>query len=212
MAMGHAINQEKKMDVRTAIETRRAIKHFDANHTMTDREIDELMSLTLLSPTAFNIQHWRFVLVRNPELREAIRAVSWMQPQITDASLLVIICADLQAWNKQPERYWRNASNDIREGIVTAIGEYYRERPQIQRDEAMRSCGVAAQTLMLAAKAMGYDSCPMDLSDFDEVAKLIRLPDDHAIAMFVAIGKGTRDPWPRAGQLPMDEVVIVNHF
>lgn len=200
------------MDVRTAIETRRAIKQFDANHTMTDREIEELMSLTLLSPTAFNIQHWRFVLVRNPELREAIREVSWMQPQITDASLLVIICADLQAWNKQPERYWRNASDDIREGIVAAIGEYYRERPQIQRDEAMRSCGIAAQTLMLAAKSMGYDSCPMDLSDFDEVAKLIRLPDDHAIAMFVAIGKGIRDPWPRAGQLPMEEVVIVNHF
>lgn len=200
------------MDVRTAIETRRAIKQFDANHTMTDREIEELMSLTLLSPTAFNIQHWRFVLVRNPELCEAVRAVSWMQPQITEASLLVIICADLQAWNKQPERYWRNASDDIREGIVTAIGEYYRERPQIQRDEAMRSCGIAAQTLMLAAKSMGYDSCPMDLSDFDEVAKLIRLPDDHAIAMFVAIGKGTRDPWPRAGQLPMAEVVIVNHF
>jgi nitroreductase len=210
--MGHATNQEKEMDVRTAIETRRAIKQFDANHTMTDREIEELMSLTLLSPTAFNIQHWRFVLVRNPELREAIREVSWMQPQITDASLLVIICADLQAWNKQPERYWRNASDDIREGIVTAIGEYYRERPQIQRDEAMRSCGIAAQTLMLAAKSMGYDSCPMDLSDFDEVAKLIRLPDDHAIAMFVAIGKGIRDPWPRAGQLPMEEVVIVNHF
>ncbi|MDP1573123.1 MAG: nitroreductase family protein [Pseudomonadota bacterium] len=212
LAMGHATNQEKEMDVRTAIETRRAIKQFDANHTMTDREIEELMSLTLLSPTAFNIQHWRFVLVRNPELREAIREVSWMQPQITDASLLVIICADLQAWNKQPERYWRNASDDIREGIVAAIGEYYRERPQIQRDEAMRSCGIAAQTLMLAAKSMGYDSCPMDLSDFDEVAKLIRLPDDHAIAMFVAIGKGIRDPWPRAGQLPMEEVVIVNHF
>lgn len=200
------------MDVRTAIETRRAIKQFDANHTMTDREIEELMSMTLLSPTAFNIQHWRFVLVQNPDLRESIRAVSWMQPQITDASVLIVICADLQAWNKQPERYWRNASEDIREGIVTAIGEYYRERPQIQRDEAMRSCGIAAQTLMLAAKAMGYDSCPMDLSDFDEVAKLIRLPDDHAIAMFVAIGKGARDPWPRAGQLPMGEVVIVNHF
>ncbi|OHC60798.1 MAG: reductase DrgA [Rhodocyclales bacterium GWA2_65_19] len=135
-----------------------------------------------------------------------------MQPQITDASLLVIICADLQAWNKQPERYWRNASDDIREGIVTAIGEYYCARPQAQRDEAMRSCGIAAQTLMLAAKAMGYDSCPMDLSDFDEVTKLIRLPGDHAIAMFVAIGKGARDPWPRAGQLPLDEVVIVNHF
>ena len=200
------------MDVRTAIETRRSIKQFDANHAMTDREIDELMSLTLLSPTAFNIQHWRFVLVRNPELREAIRAVSWMQPQITDASLLVVICADIHAWEKNPTRYWQNVPVDTREGIVAAIGEYYGGRPQVQRDEAMRSCGIAAQTLMLAAKAMGYDSCPMDLSDFGEVANLIRLPEGHAIAMFVAVGKGIREPWPRSGQLPREEVVLVDHF
>ena len=200
------------MDVRTAIETRRAIKQFDANHTITDDEIGELMSLAILSPTAFNIQHWRFVLVRDPELREAIRAVSWMQPQITDASLLVIICADVDAWEKEPDRYWRNASDDVREGIVAAIGAYYRGRPQTQRDEAMRSCGMAAQTLMLAAQEMGYDSCPMDLSDFDEVAKLIRLPEGHVIAMFVAIGRRAREPWPRAGQLSMDEVVRVNGF
>lgn len=200
------------MDVRTAIETRRAIKEFDANHKMTEREIEALMSLALLSPSAFNIQHWRFVLLQDPELREAVRAVSWMQPQITDASLLVVICADIDAWEKDPDRYWKNAPADVREGIVTVIGEYYRERPQTQRDEAMRSCGIAAQTLMLAAQGMGYDSCPMDLSDFGEVAKLIQLPQGHVIAMFVAIGKRVREPWPRAGQLPLDEVVLVDHF
>jgi len=91
------------MDVRTAIETRRAIKQFDASHKMTEREIEELMSLALLSPTAFNIQHWRFVLVRNPALREAIRAVSWMQPQVTGASLLLVICADVNAREKNPD-------------------------------------------------------------------------------------------------------------
>ncbi len=200
------------MDVSTAIETRRAIKQFDANHKLSEREIETLMSLALFSPTAFNIQHWRFVLVRDPQLREAIRAVSWMQSQITEASLLVVICADVNAWEKDPDRYWKNASDEVREGIVSAIGEYYRGRPQTQRDEAMRSCGIAAQTLMLAAKQMGYDSCPMDLSDFNEVEKLIRLPEGHVIAMFVAIGKGIREPWPRAGQLPLDEVVLTNHF
>jgi nitroreductase len=205
-------HEEHGMNVRTAIETRRAIKQFDASHRITEHEIGELMSLALLSPTAFNIQHWRFVLVRDPELREAIRAVSWMQPQITEASLLVIICADVDAWEKQPDRYWRNASDDVREGIVAAIDGYYRGRPQTQRDEAMRSCGMAAQTLMLAARETGYDSCPMDLSDFDEVAKLIRLPEGHVIAMFVAIGRRAREPWPRAGQLAMDEVVRVNGF
>lgn len=159
------------MNVRTAIETRRAVKQFDPAHTMPEAEIGELMSLAMLSPTAFNIQHWRFVIVRDPAIREAIRAASWMQPQITDASLFVVICADIKAWEKTPERYWRNAAQDTREGIVEAMGEYYRGRDRIQRDEAMRSCGIAAQTLMLAAKAMGYDSCPMDLSDFDAVGK-----------------------------------------
>ncbi len=76
----------------------------------------------------------------------------------------------------------------------------------------MRSCGMAAQTLMLAAKAMGYDSCPMDGFDFEAVAKLIHLPSDHSIAMYVAIGKGIKEPWPRGGQLRLDEVVIENAF
>jgi len=200
------------MNVRTAIETRRAVKQFDPAHTMPEAEIDELMSLAILSPTAFNIQHWRFVIVRDPAIREAIRAASWMQPQITDSSLFVVICADIKAWEKTPERYWRNAAQDTREGIVAAMGEYYRGHDRIQRDEAMRSCGIAAQTLMLAAKAMGYDSCPMDLSDFDAVGKIIGLPPDHTIAMFVAIGKGIRDPWPRAGQLTRNEVIFTDRF
>ncbi|MFN3749831.1 MAG: nitroreductase family protein [Thiobacillus sp.] len=200
------------MNVKTAIETRRAIKQFDASHRMDDAEIEALMSLVLLSPTAFNIQHWRFVLVRDAQLREAIRAVSWMQPQITEASLLVIVCADVRAWEKEPGRYWRNVPDDVREGIVEAIDAYYRGRPQVQRDEAMRSCGIAAQTLMLAAQEMGYDTCPMDLSDFDEVAKLIRLPEDHVVAMFVAVGKRMKAPWPRAGQLPYEEVVRIDRF
>jgi nitroreductase len=200
------------MNVITAIETRRSIKQFDPDHVMTEEEIRRLMSLALLSPTAFNIQNWRFVLVQDRETREQIRAVTWMQPQITDASLLVVLCADLKAWEKQPERYWHNAPPEVREGVLEAIGLYYRDREQVQRDEAMRSCGIAAQTLMLAAKAMGYDSCPMDLSDFDEVAKIIRLPGDHVIALFVAIGKGVREPWPRAGQLPPNEVIVENRF
>jgi len=200
------------MDVMTAVEARRAIKQFDPDHAMTEEEIRKLISLVVLSPTAFNIQHWRFVLIRNRQLRESIRAVSWMQPQITDASMLVIICADLKAWERQPERYWRNAPHDVREGVLAAIEEYYRGREQLQRDEAMRSCGIAAQTMMLAAKAVGYDSCPMDLSDLDEVARLINLPEDHAIAMFVAVGKGVRDPRPRAGQLPLEQVLLLDRF
>ena len=195
-----------------AIQTRRSVKHFDASHSMTDEEINEILSLAILSPTAFNIQNWRFVVVNDAELRRKIRAVSWDQSQVTDTSLFIVLCADLKAWEKEPGRYWANAPKEVQELKVPTIDSYYRGKDQVQRDAAMRSCGIAAQTLMLAAKSLGYDSCPMDGFDFEEVAKLINLPDDHVLTMFVAIGKGTKEPWDRPGQLSLDNVVVKNSF
>ena len=203
---------ESTMETIEAIKTRRSIKQFDPEYEISEEETQALLSLAMLSPTAFNIQHWRFVVVNDKKLREEICAVTYMQPQITDASLLIVLCADIKAWRNQPERYWKNASKENREGILEAIQTYYEGREQVQRDEAIRSCGIAAQTLMLAAKAMGYDSCPMDLSDLSAVGELINLPEDHLVAMFVAVGKGVREPWPRGGQLSMDEVVKINRF
>ena len=200
------------MDTKEAIKSRRSVKHFDLNHELTESEIRELLSLATLSPTAFNIQNWRFVRVKDPELRKEIRKVSWDQAQVTDSSLLIILCADLKAWKKAPERYWKNAPVAVQEFILPAIESYYQNNDQVQRDEAMRSCGIAAQTLMLAAKAMAYDSCPMDGFDFAAVAKLINLPSDHVIALFVAIGKGLSPAAPRAGQLALNELIIENTF
>jgi len=200
------------MNTLEAIRSRRSIKHYDANHTMSQEEIDKILSLAILSPTAFNIQNWRFVTVVDPELRKQIREAAWDQSQVTDTSLFIIMCADLKSWEKKPERYWENAPQEVQDFMLPAIDNYYRDKDQVQRDEAMRSCGIAAQTLILAAKALGYDSCPMDGFDYESVGKLINLPDDHVIAMFVAIGKGTKEPWPRPGQLSLDEVVIHNKF
>ena len=200
------------MNVIEAIQTRRSIKHYDINHKMTEAEIESLLSLALLSPTAFNIQHWRFVVVTDPVLRHQIRAVSWNQAQVEEASLLIILTADLQAWAKQPSRYWANAPQVVQDQLVPAIGHYYENNERVQRDEAMRSCGIAAQTIMLAAKGMGYDTCPMDGFDFDAVAKLINLPADHIPAMFITVGKAIKPALQRAGQLDFNEVVIYNKF
>ena len=206
------MSEESIMETRQAIETRRAVKQYDPNHSMTADEIRDLLSLAILSPTAFNLQNWRFVIVRDRELRRKIRAAAWEQAQVTDASLLIVLCADLKAWEKQPQRYWRNAPWEVQDYIVPAIDNYYRGKDQVQRDEAMRSCGIAAQTLMLAARDMGYDSCPMDGFDFDAVGELINLPEDHVIALFVVIGKATQPALPRGGQLPLQEVLVDDHF
>ena len=195
-----------------AIKSRRAVKHYDKNHHFSDEQINELFSFAMLSPTAFNIQNWRFVNVTEPDLRQKIRVAAWDQAQVTDASLFIVLCADLKSWEKQPDRYWRNADQSVQGFILPAIDQYYRDKDQVQRDEAMRSCGIAAQTIMLAAKAMGYDSCPMDGFDFEKVGQLINLPDDHVIALCIAIGKGTQAANPRAGQLDREEVLVNNRF
>lgn len=200
------------MDTIQAIQERRAVKHFDPDHKISEEIKKQLLDLTRLAPTAFNQQNWRLVVVEDPALRSEIRKVSWNQAQVTDASLLVIFCADLKAWEKNPERYWQHAPEGVQNIIVPAIGSYYSGREDFQRDEAMRSCGLAAQTLMLAAKSLGYDSCPMDGFDFEAVAKLIKLPHDHIISMFVVLGKGTKEAWERGGTIEDSEAIKINTF
>lgn len=200
------------METFDAIYQRRAIKHFDPQHVMTDAEQEKLLSAAIQSPTSFNIQHWRFVVVRDPALRKQIRAAGNDQAQITDASLLIVMTADVMAWKKDPQRYWRSAPPAVAKTLVDWIAPFHEGREFLQRDEAMRSIGMATQTIMLAAKAMGYDSCPMIGFDFDKVAALIRMPADHVIGNMIAVGKGIKPAWPKPGQLPLSEVVINDRF
>ena len=92
------------------------------------------------------------------------------------------------------------------------MGPFYEGKEQLQRDEAMRSCGIAGQTIMLAAKAMGYDSCPMIGFDIDQVGRIIRLPQDHVVGFMIAVGKATKPAFAKPGQLPLAEVIVHNQF
>ena len=200
------------MDTFDAIYGRRSVKHYDPDHRFTEEEKTKLLEAAIQAPTSFNIQHWRFVVVEDPELRKQIRALGNDQAQMTDASLLIIMTADVDAWKKDPNRYWQNAPKDVNELLVNWMGPFHEGREWLQRDEAQRSIGMAMQTIMLAAKAMGYESCPMIGFEIDDVAKLINLPDDHVMGPMIAVGKGMKDAWPKPGQLPLDQVVISNTF
>ncbi len=202
-----------KMNTIEAIYNRRAIKHFDPEHQMSAEEEKQLLQATIQAPTSFNIQHWRLVVLRDPELRKKIRTEFGNdQAQMTDASLLVLFTADTKAWKKNPERYWATAPKEVSDLLVGWMGPFHEGREWLQRDEAQRSIGLAMQTLMLAAQELGYQSCPMIGFDIEKVAQLINLPDDHVMGAMVAIGKGTKDPWPKPGQLPLEEIVVENHF
>ncbi len=200
------------MIVSQAIKERRAVKHFDPSHEMPEAEFKALMELAMHAPTSFNIQNWRFVAIIDKDKRKQAREAAWGQAQVTDASLLLLLCADVKSWDKNPERYWSNAPKEAQDILVPMIRPFYEGREWMQRDEAMRSVGIAAQSLMLAAKEMGYDSCPMIGFDQDEMAKIINLPEDHVIGMMLTVGKAAQPAKSRGGSIDYDEAVILNSF
>lgn len=200
------------MNVFEALETRRSIRKFQSNEAIPQGDFDALLNAARLTASSFNIQHTRIVRVSDPALRMRIQDAAWGQEQVGGAQELLLFCADTQAWNKQPERYWRNVDTDKQTYIVNLLKEFYRDQPQRQHDEAIRSSALAAQSVMLACKSLGYDSNPMVGFDADAIAKLIHLPSDHIICLMLALGKAAETPHARGGAIELDELLITNTY
>ena len=108
-----------------------------------------------------------------------------------------------------------NGGSDSEKGKPSAASRKkrsQREIEQLQRDEAMCNCGIAAQTLMLTAKAMGYDSWRMDGFDYEGVGEVINLPDDFVVAMLLVVGKNIKQLWPNGSHLNFNNVMIMDQF
>lgn len=200
------------MKISEAIETRRSIKHYDASHVMPENDLNELIRLTKLAPSSFNMQNYRILVIRDGELRKDIRTAAWDQAQVTDASVLFIMCADLRAHLEDPSVYWSHAPREVQDILGPMIKPFYEGRDQLIRDEAIRSSALAGMTLMLAARELGYDSCPMIGFDAAKVAELVNLPPDHIISFMIPVGKASKPAWDRGERLPDSRVVIHDKF
>jgi len=200
------------MNVKETIEARRSVKHYDPDHVMPEEDLAELIRLTKLAPSSFNMQNYRILVVRDAEVRQQIRAAAWDQPQVTDASVLFILCADLTAHQENPSTYWAHAPQEVQDILGPMIQPFYEGKDTLIRDEAMRSSALAGMTLMLAAKDMGYDSCPMIGFDGEKVAELINLPQHYALSFMIPVGKQAQPGWERGDRLPDDRVVAYDKF
>ena len=127
------------MNVSEAIGARRSVKHYDPDHVMPEQDLAELIRLTKLAPSSFNMQNYRILVVRDPEIRQQIRAAAWDQPQVTDASVLFIMCADLTSHMADPADYWSHAPEEVQNILGPMIKPFYEGNDNLIRDEAMRS-------------------------------------------------------------------------
>lgn len=202
-------------DTLAVIRERTSINKFDSTKPITEAEIRELVGDAIEAPSSFNIQHWRFVAVTDPEKKKQLQAAAYNQVKVSQASATIIVLGDLRGYEKLSQIYAPLVKAGVMTqeaviGMVQQATAAYASNPQFQRDEAIRSGAMAAMTLMIAAQARGYVTGPMIGFNPEEVKKLFKISDRYVPVMLVTLGHAAPGNWPRKPRLSVGEVLAFN--
>ena len=200
--------------IKSLIEERVSANWFDAARSLNQQQIEELVRLATLAPTAFNYQNWKFVAVQSKEAKERLKAVSYRQQKIVDAAVTFIVCGKMQAHKGLAHSIAPTVAAGIidqtmADSWVAMAHGSLDNNPERLRDEAIRSASMGAMTLMLAAQGMGLVSGPMIGFDPAGVAKEFNLSADDIPAMLVAVGYSAPGNWSQKPRLSVKEVLSI---
>jgi nitroreductase len=202
-------------DALTVIRERTSINKFDSSRQISEAEIREIVGDATQAPSSYNIQHWRFVAVTDPEKKKQLQAAAYNQAKVGEASATIIVLGDLRGYEKMEKIYeplvQRGAvSREAAAGAARNAAGSYGNNPPFQRDEAIRSGAMAAMTFMLGAQARGYVTGPMIGFDPEQVKKLFNISDRYVPVMLITLGYPAPGNLPRKPRLSVDEVLAFN--
>lgn len=204
------------MDVIQAIKERRSINFFETGKELPEDRLRELLELANLSPSSFNIQPWKVVVVRKPERKKTLRKCAFDQPKAEEASVVLIIVADPKGLEENFDRVldsWQELGYmepEMRETYKGLTEKLYGPVDSLQRKFlAVKNASLFAMSLMLAAKGLGLETHAMDGFDEDCVKKEFGIPGDKFIPMLIAVGtlKTGVTLLPRAFRRKLEEFV-----
>jgi nitroreductase len=204
-----------QQDPISILKERHAVKKYDSKVKMSKQEIKELIDLTQSAPSSWNLQHWKFLVFEDQAAKEKLLPIAYGQQQIVQASIDVAILGDLEA-NKNAEAIYTEAvkkgymTQEIKNTLIQQIERAY-QNPQVARDQAVLNASLAAMQLMLSAKAMGYDSCPMGGFDVQKLVEAFQIPPRYIPIMLISIGKAAQPAYPST-RFPAEQVTIWNTF
>jgi len=183
------------MDVIQAINERRSINFFDTAKEVSDEKLKELLEVSNLSPSSFNLQPWKVVVVRDPAGKKVLRKCAFDQPKAEEAPVMLIIVADPRALEENLDRMldsWQQLGYikpEMRETYKGMAINLYGPADSLKRKYfAVKNASLFAMNLILAAKGLGLDTHPMDGFDEDCVKKEFNIPPDKIIPMLIAVG------------------------
>lgn len=188
------------------VQARRSVRDYDLSQPVTDADLKAIFDDVILSPSAFNLQPWTFVVVRETEQKKRLRAASMDQAQVENCSAAIVVCAKLDAHVDAPTIF-AQAPEPMRGRMIGMTAQMYGGNEQFARDEAIRGASLAAMTLMYAAKARGFDTGAMIGFNPQQVAEVAGLTANFVPAMLIVMGRGTPPVTPRGYRKPVAEVV-----
>ncbi|KML12875.1 NAD(P)H nitroreductase [Bacillus safensis] len=185
---------QKTIDI---LKQRASVKEYDTSHEMTKEELTELLDITTKAPSAWNLQHWHFTVFHSAEAKAKLLPIAYNQKQVSQASAVIAVLGDLEA-NQNGEKIYSELAEqgfiteDIKETLMTQINGAYQSE-QYAREAAYSNASLAAMQLMIAAKAMGYDTCAMGGFSKDAYIKEFNVSGRYEPVMLISVGKAAKE-------------------
>ncbi|WP_226585521.1 nitroreductase family protein [Halobacillus litoralis] len=212
-----APKQLEDTDFLTVAKERRSVRQYDPDFKIDKREIRELLETAALAPSSSNLQSWRFLVIEDQAEKERLLPIANNQQQIVDASVVIAVLGDREAYKNADRIYSQiaekgNMPEDIKDMYVNSIFDNYGSFPKERLAKiAHIDGGIAAMQLMLAAKAKGYDTVPMGGYDEAQFIEAFNVPENYETVMLLSLGKGTKAGFQKT-RLPIDDILQWNRF
>ena len=200
-----------------AIQERRATPSFDGTPIPAE-DLRQILDAGLHAPSGFNMQPWRFVVVQSPEQKKKLRAASYNQGKVEEASAVIVACGDADGWRKDlglmlelgrkggmPESYAAQAE--------TSVENYLSSFSSVQMQGWLNKMVMLAFThMMLIAEVIGYDTAPMEGFEQDKVHEVLRLPLSYWVVALLAVGHLKGADKFEGGRFDMSHTVFGEEF
>jgi nitroreductase len=176
-----------------AIAERRASPSFDGT-PIPPEDLRRILDAGLHAPSGYNIQPWRFVVVQAPEQKKRLRAASYNQAKVEEASAVIVACGDADGWRKDLELVLqRGLAGGMTEGYAdqarSSVPNYLSSFNSDQMKGWLNKMVMLAFThMLLMAEVMGYDTAPMEGFEQDKVHEVLRLPLSYWVVALLGVG------------------------
>jgi nitroreductase len=197
-----------------AMAFRHACKRFDTEKKIPAEQFESILEVARTSPSSFGMEPWRLIVVRNENLRKALKPSCWNQNQITECSELVIFTTDndsVRSGTPYVKKMFERRGLPA-DAVETYMGVYQNYLAEIECDEILlqnwtaKQCYIACANMMTYAATLKIDSCPIEGFDREAVEALLDLPEEQSVALICAFGYRVNPQSPQM-RLSLDQIV-----